>query len=443
LNATPSRRDFLKLGAGMLAGIGAFNLAGCGSGNSAGSASRDAIALQFSFWGSATRADLTAKVIQLYQQRYPRTTISTWFSGFSQYWPKLATQISGGSAPDLIQMDMRYIDQYVRKGLLLDLAKFIPQPIDLHDFNQVLLKGSEAEGAVYGIPFGGNFVSVFYDTVLLKRAGVPTPDQLPEWNWDTFAEYAQRISKALGPGLYGSDDASNSIAIFEIFVRQRGKELYTNDGQRAFSKQDVQDWFSYWSELRKAGACVAPDLDVEYNGATPAQTTLVAGKAAIIFTTSNQLQAFQASTPHKLALFTLPLSSGYRDTGNYLKASMLLSASATTKHTTDVAQFINFVFNDTAAIHALGVERGIPGSARAQAMLKPTLKPADLYQLTLTNQVTASSRPKEVLDPPGAGEVQDLLSMIGQGLAFGRMSIEEAADAFIEQTDQALERDGV
>jgi hypothetical protein len=40
-------------------------------------------------------------------------------------------------------MDMRYIDQYVRKGLLLDLSKFVPQPIDLHDFNQVLLKGKE------------------------------------------------------------------------------------------------------------------------------------------------------------------------------------------------------------------------------------------------------------------------------------------------------------
>jgi hypothetical protein len=61
----------------------------------------------------------------------------------------------------------------------------------------------------------------------------------------------------------------------------------------------------------------------------------------------------------------------------------------------------------------------------------------------LTNQVAANSRPKAVLDPPGAGEVQDLLTMIGQGLAFGKMSVEEATNAFIEQTDKALERDGV
>jgi multiple sugar transport system substrate-binding protein len=191
------------------------------------------------------------------------------------------------------------------------------------------------------------------------------------------------------------------------------------------------------------GACVPPGLDVEYNGATPAQTTLVAGKAVINFSTSNQIQAFQASTPHKLALFTFPLSKGYTDTGNYLKASMLASASATTKHPEEVTQFINFVFSDPAAIQVLGIERGIPGPARAQALLKPKLKPADLYQLTLTNQVAANSRPKEVLDPPGAGEVQDLLTIIGQGLAFGQMSLEEATDAFIEQADKALERDGI
>src|SRR5205823_2608055 len=128
----------------------------------------------------------------------------------------------------------------------------------------------------------------------------------------------------LGPGVYGTDDGSTGIAILEIFIRQRGKELYTNDGQRGFSKQDILDWFSYWSELRKTGACASPVLDVEYNGFTPAQTTLVAGKTAIGFSTSNQIKAFQASMTHKIGLFTCPLSSGYRDTGNYLKASMLI-----------------------------------------------------------------------------------------------------------------------
>jgi hypothetical protein len=48
-----------------------------------------------------------------------------------------------------------------------------------------------------------------------------------------------------------------------------------------------------------------------------------------------------------------------------------------------------------------------------------------------------------VLDPPAAGEVQDLLTLIAQGLSFGKLTVAEAADTFVAQTDQALERVGV
>ncbi|WP_160146053.1 ABC transporter substrate-binding protein [Dictyobacter aurantiacus] len=434
------RRDFLRIGAGALTGAAALGLAGCGD---ASEAQAGASSLQFSFWGSSVRAGLTTKAIHAYEQSHPQVKISTWFTGFGSYWPKLATQISGGSAPDLIQMDMRYIDQYVRKGLLLDLTRYIPQPIDLHDFNQPLLKGSEARGKIYGIPFGGNFTSVFYNTSLFQKVGYQMPGNFSDWTWDAMKQVAQEIVKAAGPGVYGVDDASSNITAFEVFIRQRGKELYTDAGQRAFNKQDALDWFGYWSDLRKAGLCIPPDLSVQYSGATPALTTIVAGKAAINFSTSNQIQAFQAATPTKLGLYSTPSSAGVKDNGNYLKASMLLSASSSTKNPDAVTQFINAVFNDPALVKALKIERGIPGSARAQALLKPSLKSADLKQLTMVNQLAAITRPKSVLDPPGAGEVSDLLVLIAQGLGFGKMSIDEAASTLVTQADKALERDGV
>ena len=440
MESTLGRRDFLKISAGVLAGIGALGLAGCGGETAAGNGK---IALQFTFWGSTTRATRTSKAVQLYEQVHPNTSIATQFTDFNSYWPKLATQISGGSAPDLIQMDMRYIDQYQKKGLLLDLSKFIPQPINLPDFNQVLLKGSEAEGVVYGIPFGGNFLGILYDGNLLKQAGVEMPEQTRDWTWDSFADYTLHVSKALGPGVYGTEDASANIWAIETFIRQRGKELYTSDGQRAFNRQDAFDWFAYWDKLRQSGACATPAVESESSATIPALSTLAQGRAAINFSPSNLIQATQAATQHKVGLFLCPSTAGQRDNGVYLKASMLMSASATTPYPNEVAQFINFLFTEDGVIKALGIERGIPGSARAQALLKPSLKPSDLIQLNLVNLITATSRPKLVLDPPGAGEVSDLLTLIAQGLSFGKLTVAEAADTFVAQTDQALERVGV
>ncbi len=440
MDSTLGRRDFLKISAGALAGIGTLGVAGCGNEPAARNGKK---ALQFTFWGSTTRATRTDKAVQLYQQLYPHTTIGTQFTDFNSYWPKLATQISGGSAPDLIQMDMRFIDQYQKKALLLDLSRFIPQPISLPDFNQVLLKGSEAEGVVYGIPFGGNFLGILYDKNLLQKAGVEMPEQARDWTWDGFAEYTLHISKALGPGVYGTEDASANIWAIETFIRQRGKELYTSEGQRAFNRQDAFDWFAYWDKLRKSGACATPAVESESSSTIPALSTLAQRKAAINFSPSNLIQATQAATPHNVGLFLCPSTTGLSDNGTYLKASMLMSASATTQYPDEVAKFITFLFTNNGAIKALGIERGIPGSARAQALLKPSLKLSDTIQLNLVHLITATSRPKLVLDPPGAGEVSDLLTMIAQGLSFGKLTAAEAADTFVAQTDQALERVGV
>ena len=52
---------------------------------------------------------------------------------------------------------------------------------------------------------------------------LPTPEQASDWTWDSFADYTLHVSKALGPGVYGTEDASANIWAIETFIRQRGK----------------------------------------------------------------------------------------------------------------------------------------------------------------------------------------------------------------------------
>ncbi|HEY4389553.1 MAG TPA: extracellular solute-binding protein [Ktedonobacteraceae bacterium] len=430
------RRDFLKLGGGALVSIGALNLAAC-SGDTTTIPANGTVPLQFTYWGSTVRAQLTNNVVQLYQKGRPHTQISAQLIDFASYWPKLATQVSGGGAPDLLQMDMRYVDLYVKKGLLLNLSRFTPRQIDLHDFNPVLLSQGRVNNTVYGIPLGANFSGIFYDQTALEKADVPLPEQVHDWTWDQYVEYSLAIARALGPGVYGSDDASGNILFLEIFVRQRGKELYTSDGRRGFDKQDIQDWLTYWIHMRKVGACIPPDISGDLNSGT---NPLVAGKVAITFQPSNTIKSYQSSTPHTIGMYIAPTTAGLKDPGTYLKASQLVSASATTKYYEEAVSFINFLLNDTSAIKVLGIERGIPGSARAQNLLKPALSASDLVQLNLVDQISAVSRPKLVLDPPGAGEVESLLGFVNQGLLYGKLTIAEAAENFVTQTDKILER---
>ena len=62
-------------------------------------------------------------MIAAYTAANPDVKIAAQPGEFSSYWDKLATQTAGGTAPDIIQMDMNYISEYGTRGALLDLER--------------------------------------------------------------------------------------------------------------------------------------------------------------------------------------------------------------------------------------------------------------------------------------------------------------------------------
>jgi multiple sugar transport system substrate-binding protein len=423
-----SRRNALKVGLGSLAGLSIAGLAACDTPTQPIS-SQTAASLRMFFWGSATRDKLTRETINLYQQSHPNVTISSQYSGNDTYYTKLNAQIAAGNAPDLIQMDMRYIAQYVRKGTLLDLTQDIyNQSIDLSDFDPILLDSSKVNNTIYGIPLGSNYQCMFYNTTLINKAAIgPIPNDM---TWEIFAQYAAELSKALGKGTYGTSDASGNYDTFEIWIRQRGKELYTKEGALSFEQTDVADWYNYWSKARQNNACPPMNMQATLDlTGSPTDSSVIKGKTVFSHLFSNQLEAFQAASSAPLALIAYPQGS---TPGLFLKASQLLSISASTKYPNQAASFTSFAIKDPGAVKVLGFERGVPGSVASLAILKPKLTITQQTIVNFMNQVAASglTRAKEVLDPPGAGQIATSLQLIAQEIGLGKTSISGGAAEF-------------
>jgi multiple sugar transport system substrate-binding protein len=432
-----TRRQAIALGVGSLVGLSALGLAGCGGNPGSSGGQGGPVELQLIFWGSATRNKLTQQAIGLFQKGHQDVKISSQFTDFNTYWTKLNTQIAGGATPDLIQMDMRYVAQYVRKGLLMDLTQFISkQTISLSDFDPMLLNSSKVNNTVYGIPLGGNYQTYIYDKSAITRAGVGVmPENI---SWDDFGTYTAQLTKALGNGMYGTADNSVDITSFEVWIRQHGKEVYTRDGGIGFDQTDVAAWFDYWNKLRQAGSCppmnIQSALDVS---GTPTDSSVIKGKAVFTSLWSNQITAWQAATQRPLGMAMLPTGS---TAGMYLKASMLLSISASTKHPNEAASFTNFLINDPDGVKAITIERGVPGSKKAQTLLAPTLSAPAQVMLEYMSQVSQSSvaRAKEVLDPPAAGQIADSLRRVGQAIGFGKVSVQDGAKSFYADAQKAV-----
>jgi len=168
------------MGLGSIGSLAAFNMAGCDTSSSL--TPHPSVKLQMIFWGETTRDTRTRQAIEVFEKSHPTITITSQLSNFESYWTKLDTMTTSNGLPDLVQMDMRYISDYVSRGLLLDLTPFIShQTINLTDFDPLLLTNSKVNNTVYGIPMGGNYHCFFYNQSLIKQAGVGTLPQSMTW----------------------------------------------------------------------------------------------------------------------------------------------------------------------------------------------------------------------------------------------------------------------
>ena len=57
------------------------------------------------WWGSQTRHDLTIKMIEKFEEKYPDIDLVIDYSDWDGYWTKLSAQVAGGQTPDIMQMD--------------------------------------------------------------------------------------------------------------------------------------------------------------------------------------------------------------------------------------------------------------------------------------------------------------------------------------------------
>ena len=187
-------------------------------------------------------------------------------------------------------------------------------------------------------------------------------------------------------------DESGLEPSLEGWLRQRGKALYTPDGSLGFEGKDIADWFDYWGRLRKMKACVPPEMQALDQ--LTVQTAMISqNKAAISFAHSNQFVAYQGINKDKLGMMPYPVPAKDGKPGQYLKPSMLMSVSASSKNKDAAVAFVNYLVEDPAAAKILGVERGVPASEAMRKELAPTLDALGQADGRLHSEADAEGRP--------------------------------------------------
>ena len=395
--------------------------------------------LRLIWWGNPERDKRTNAVVDLYTQANAGVTIDPETYAWNDYWPKLATQAAGQNLPDVIQMDYRYIFEYARRGQLADLTPFVGKDIDLADFDPNQLDSGKVDGKLYGISMGANSMTHVYRVPVLEKVGLTAPDPTT-WTIDDYVAMGKEVKGALPEGMYFSENMAYREPRLETWVRQRGKALYTADGQLGYEVEDLADYFAFWFQMQEDGLTPPADLQAQAvaNGKME-ETMMVTGHALFDFVHSNQLVAIQNLVPDELAITMIP---GQKDgkPGQYLKPSMLLSMAATAPDPEAAAKLMAFFLTDESANDVLLIERGVSGDASIRERISANLTDTEKKIISYLDVVATHVSPLPPPPPKNAGELDRALAPAWESISFKKVDVQQGAKDYYENAKAVLAR---
>jgi multiple sugar transport system substrate-binding protein len=140
-----------------------------------------------------------------------------------------------------------------------------------------------------------------------------------------------------------------------------------------------------------------------------------------------------------LAISPFPRDKG-GSSGHYIKPSQMMSVSARSKAPEESAKLINFMVTDPEGVKFLGIERGVPCSAAARALLAPELDALGKMQIDFVAALGKIAVPLPPPPPKGAGEIEKLLLRTADSVAFGKASVKDGAQQFHTEAVAILAR---
>jgi multiple sugar transport system substrate-binding protein len=407
---------------------------GCKSQSSASSSSESSsdqkITLRMMWWGSQTRHDQYIAMLKLYMQKNPNVTVSYEYSGFSNYWDKVATMAAAKNLPDVWQNSVAYILSYAQKNQITDLTPYIKnKTINCSDWDKVFVNLGVINGKNYGLTLGNSCYCVLYDPDLFTKAGLTQPSLT--WTWDDYLNDCKVIKEKLG--IYGDSQCpSNIIEGYFMYLRQNGQIGLFNKTRDGITYNKTDLWvklFTMEKQLLSAGYVMPIDQSVTMNSIE--QTGVATGKAAMLgIVNSNQAVAAAKARGKDLALASYPHMTGEKQNGNFIGPTMFLSLSKTSKYQTQSAKLINYILNDTEANKLTFEEKGVPASAAVRKAVDPTLS---VTGQRVSDYVAAMAKVVPAFDniyPTNCSQVTDLYTKLVQDMMFGRKTLEAAGTEF-------------
>jgi oligogalacturonide transport system substrate-binding protein len=383
------------------------------------------INLRFMWWGGAARHEATLASIQRYIELHPNITISAEYGGYDDYFQKLATQLAGNAAPDLIQMDTMWFTDLMSQGdLFADIEKL---PINITPFDAEFLNKCRRQGVLVGLPASlSNEETLIINTDFFSRYNL---DASAEIDWSQLLEWGRTINSRNKEDYLFALIPARANALMRVYISQLiGDSFVSDDYEVLIDEEAAANMLSYLLRMFETGTALPFDEAVTITSVAESSQWLNS-HIGMDLESTGPITTVMKNSSFPIGFMRMPIAGNAKDTGIEIRVGQILSINKTSAHITETSAFLEWFLTDPESVLLLKDCRGVPAveSARNLLMQRGLIEPIIIQM----NELAMSMPGKDKTDLSFNAEVEKIFDDTMAAVAYKQLTPAKGASEMV------------
>ncbi|MGH0053516.1 MAG: ABC transporter substrate-binding protein [Sphaerochaetaceae bacterium] len=389
------------------------------------------VTLRLSWWGGDSRHTPTLAAMDAYMAKNPNVRLEGEYGGWDGYYQKIVTQIAGGTAADIIQIDQPWLAELASKG---DVFTIIDDSmVDLSQFDAAFLENyCTYEGKLMGLPTGTNVNTFVVDTKMLADFGI---DPNTQWTWENIISEGKKVNDQDSSSYFSGATPDILRFWFEIYIAQLAGSVVDNNKQVAFTQEQGAEAFRYFQRW------IDEDIIAPFS-----QTSLfyqkfqenpdwINGNMATAWTWVSSMDK-DIGARENFETRQFPVMEGAVNTGILMRPSQIFVVNNNAENKDEAIKLLDYLFTDPEAIEKLGLARGIPSAAIGRSVLAEKGMITEMAEKATNEGIAQAGDPQSIYQMNS--EITQVMQDVIDEFGFGRLTPEEASAKLIKNLEATL-----
>lgn len=398
----------------------------------------DECTLRFSWWGGDDRHEATLEAIKLWNELHPEIEIIPEYGGWDGWTEKINTQISGGSAPDVMQINYDWLVNLSEDGLGFYDLDLLTDNLDLSGYSEDILSFGRMNDRLNAITVSMSGRGLFYNSETYTQAGAEYPE-----TWDELIALGSSFSNQdLYPLDLDIQSGGTAWYFAVVYVQQMtGRTFISMDGELGFNADDIKLALDFYKSLEDNHVIrtVKERTDEDGNAALYQSAEFIGGRVGGVLEWGSAVSKYEAVLDDGVLDCGPLLSDSSGNTGGWMiKPSLLYAISSETEYPDEAAAFMDFLLNNEHCAEILGTTRGIPASSHASDYLEAN---GMLEGLALENADLLEAVDAVTISPyMELARMKEFYNTAIEKVSYGTANTQTAAQEMYDSITQYLEK---